>query len=277
MKENEERSRALEEEREFYSSQSQALQNSLQELTAQKQQAERELKVLAPGSSLCSGTSPHLESSLTSLHFPGQLPELSLPIRPARCRRWSHHKGKLTACHFGGASLLDTCPVQGQRPGHLVEGIRHEAGCGNFHPSLEARKPARARGDQGRFPGKMATAPQDPRPCPVLSPQAEVKVRMGLERRLREAEGALRSLEQGLSSKVRNKEKEERMRADVSHLKSKPCPLCLALSPGAQPCRGPGSGAPHRAWCAIGDPPRWRFFSRLLPAGISLARLPFGC
>lgn len=46
MKENEERSRALEEEREFYSSQSQALQNSLQELTAQKQQAEQELKVL---------------------------------------------------------------------------------------------------------------------------------------------------------------------------------------------------------------------------------------
>lgn len=45
MKENEERSRALEEEREFYSSQSQALQNSLQELTAEKQQAERELKV----------------------------------------------------------------------------------------------------------------------------------------------------------------------------------------------------------------------------------------
>ncbi|KAK2498330.1 hypothetical protein MC885_014848 [Smutsia gigantea] len=95
MKENEERSRALEEEREFYSSQSQALQNSLQELTAEKQQAERELK-------------------------------------------------------------------------------------------------------------------------------AEVKVRMDLERRLREAEGALRSLEQGLNSKVRNKEKEERMRADVSHLKTAP-------------------------------------------------------
>ncbi|XP_073098316.1 pleckstrin homology domain-containing family D member 1 isoform X1 [Manis javanica] len=95
MKENEDRSRALEEEREFYSSQSQALQNSLQELTAEKQQAERELK-------------------------------------------------------------------------------------------------------------------------------AEVKVRMDLERRLREAEGALRSLEQGLNSKVRNKEKEERMRADVSHLKTAP-------------------------------------------------------
>ncbi|NXQ74708.1 PLHD1 protein, partial [Quiscalus mexicanus] len=44
MKENEERSRALEEEREFYSSQSQALQNSLSELTAEKQQAERDLK-----------------------------------------------------------------------------------------------------------------------------------------------------------------------------------------------------------------------------------------
>lgn len=45
MKENEERSRALEEEREFYSSQSQALQNSLSELTAEKQQTERDLKV----------------------------------------------------------------------------------------------------------------------------------------------------------------------------------------------------------------------------------------
>ncbi|NWH79655.1 PLHD1 protein, partial [Piaya cayana] len=44
MKENEERSRALEEEREFYSSQSQALQNSLSELTAEKQQTERDLK-----------------------------------------------------------------------------------------------------------------------------------------------------------------------------------------------------------------------------------------
>ncbi|NXH19097.1 PLHD1 protein, partial [Bucco capensis] len=44
MKENEERSRALEEEREFYSSQSQALQNSLSELTAEKQQTEKDLK-----------------------------------------------------------------------------------------------------------------------------------------------------------------------------------------------------------------------------------------
>ncbi|XP_061236280.1 pleckstrin homology domain-containing family D member 1 isoform X1 [Neopsephotus bourkii] len=95
MKENEERSRALEEEREFYSSQSQALQNSLTELTAEKQQTERDLKV---------------------------------------------------------------------------------------------------------------------------SP-AEVKVRMDLEKRLREAEEALQSLEQGLNSLDCNKEKEEKMKADVSNLR----------------------------------------------------------
>ncbi|KAK2533259.1 Plekhd1 [Columba livia] len=94
MKENEERSRALEEEREFYSSQSQALQNSLSELTAEKQQTERDLK-------------------------------------------------------------------------------------------------------------------------------AEVKVRMDLEKRLREAEEALQSLEQGLNSLDRNKEKEEKMKADVSNLRMK--------------------------------------------------------
>lgn len=75
MKENEERSRALEEEREFYSSQSQALQNSLQELTAEKLQAERELKVLghwervvlgalpSPGGLLPSHPSPHRATS----------------------------------------------------------------------------------------------------------------------------------------------------------------------------------------------------------------------
>ncbi|NXG51124.1 PLHD1 protein, partial [Psilopogon haemacephalus] len=44
MKEKEERSQALEEEREFYSSQSQALQRSLAELSAEKQQTERDLK-----------------------------------------------------------------------------------------------------------------------------------------------------------------------------------------------------------------------------------------
>uniref|UniRef100_A0A803SXR6 Pleckstrin homology and coiled-coil domain containing D1 n=1 Tax=Anolis carolinensis TaxID=28377 RepID=A0A803SXR6_ANOCA len=92
MKENEERSRALEEEREFYSSQSRALQSSLSELTAEKQKTERDLK-------------------------------------------------------------------------------------------------------------------------------AEVKVRMDLEKRLREAEEALQSLEQGLNCKHRNKEKEEKMKADVSNLK----------------------------------------------------------
>ncbi|XP_067414234.1 pleckstrin homology domain-containing family D member 1 [Emydura macquarii macquarii] len=92
MKENEDRSRALEEERAFYSSQSQALQNSLSELTAEKLQTERDLK-------------------------------------------------------------------------------------------------------------------------------AEMKVRMDLEKRLREAEEALQSLEQGLNSLDCNKEKEEKMKTDVSNLK----------------------------------------------------------
>lgn len=99
--------------------------------------------------------------------------------------------------------------------------------------------PLEPGGDQGRLPRERTTAPQDPT-FVCLSPppsQAEVKVRMDLERRLREAEGALRSLEQGLNSKVRNKEKEERMRADVSHLKSKPRPPAPAPSARAQPPR----------------------------------------
>lgn len=68
---------------------------------------------------------------------------------------------------------------------------------------------------------------------------------MDLERRLREAEAALRSLEQGLNSKVRNKEKEERMRADVSHLKSKTLPPGLNSNPRAQ---RPPKARPSRAW-----------------------------
>lgn len=56
---------------------------------------------------------------------------------------------------------------------------------------------------------------------PFLLAQAEVKVRMDLEKRLQEAEEALQSLEQGLNCKHRNKEKEEKMKADVSNLKSK--------------------------------------------------------
>lgn len=52
-------------------------------------------------------------------------------------------------------------------------------------------------------------------------PQAEVKVRMDLEKRLREAEEALQSLEQGLNSLNCNKEKEKKMKADVSNLRSK--------------------------------------------------------
>lgn len=62
MKENEERSRALEEEREFYSSQSQALQTSLLELTAEKQQTERDLKVSPVYVTYCH---PWAQSSLT--------------------------------------------------------------------------------------------------------------------------------------------------------------------------------------------------------------------
>lgn len=72
MKENEERSRALEEEREFYSSQSQALQNSLQELTAEKQQAERELKVCKLQGP-CTLGSPHSWGSCPSPSFTATL------------------------------------------------------------------------------------------------------------------------------------------------------------------------------------------------------------
>lgn len=46
-------------------------------------------------------------------------------------------------------------------------------------------------------------------------------MRMDLEKRLQEAEEALQSLEQGLNCLYRNKEKEEKMKADVSNLKSK--------------------------------------------------------
>lgn len=67
---------------------------------------------------------------------------------------------------------------------------------------------------------------------------------MDLERRLREAEAALRSLEQGLNSKVRNKEKEERMRADVSHLKSKTLPPGPSSNPRAQ--RPPPQAQAHQ-------------------------------
>ena len=134
----------------------------------------------------------------------------------------------------------------------------------------ESRPPGQGRKTRGRMcltsirvrrpgtplePGVIREGFQGDGSCPPrphfslssLPPQAEVKVRMDLERRLREAEGALRSLEQGLNSKVRNKEKEERMRADVSHLKSKPRPRVPAPSPRARPLRegrprGAGTG-----------------------------------
>ncbi|KAM4690032.1 pleckstrin homology domain-containing family D member 1 isoform 2-T2 [Rhinophrynus dorsalis] len=49
--------------------------------------------------------------------------------------------------------------------------------------------------------------------------KVQVKIQLDLERRLREAEEALRRLELGLNSAVMNQDKEEKMRADVSHLK----------------------------------------------------------
>lgn len=89
---------------------------------------------------------------------------------------------------------------------------------------------------------------------------------MDLERRLREAEAALRSLEQGLNSKVRNKEKEERMRADVSHLKSKASLQGPALTPKLSTCKPKPTRAWNRlAWIS------WSSSFRCLPGGTSLA------
>lgn len=135
MKENEERSRALEEEREFYSSQSQALQNSLQELTVEKQQAERELKVLGYWERLVLGVGGALLTSLPSsgnfLNYPCQSDQLGVGSAAALRRSLPALCGIVT----------DTCPVQGLSPGHRVEGIRHQAERDSCHPSLEARKP----------------------------------------------------------------------------------------------------------------------------------------
>ncbi|XP_069588458.1 pleckstrin homology domain-containing family D member 1 isoform X2 [Ranitomeya imitator] len=47
----------------------------------------------------------------------------------------------------------------------------------------------------------------------------QLKVQLDLERKLHEAEEALRRLEAGLNSSILNQDKEEKMRADVSHLK----------------------------------------------------------
>ncbi|XP_073408260.1 pleckstrin homology domain-containing family D member 1 isoform X1 [Dendrobates tinctorius] len=47
----------------------------------------------------------------------------------------------------------------------------------------------------------------------------QLKIQLDLERKLHEAEEALRRLEAGLNSTILNQDKEEKMRADVSHLK----------------------------------------------------------
>ncbi|XP_053330602.1 pleckstrin homology domain-containing family D member 1 [Spea bombifrons] len=49
--------------------------------------------------------------------------------------------------------------------------------------------------------------------------KVQMKIQLDLEQRLREAEEALKRLEMGLDSAVMNRDKEEKMRADVSHLK----------------------------------------------------------
>ncbi|XP_037688367.1 pleckstrin homology domain-containing family D member 1 isoform X2 [Choloepus didactylus] len=210
MKENEERSRALEEEREFYSSQSQALQNSLQELTAEKQQAERELKVLARacwGPSWAQGASP-LHRPLPCLHSTGML-SASLPRRQVQAMEPPSGRAGSPVLQWG---VADRHPL-GARAEYRPFGGRGKPWREDVVASIQVQWWS------GKAPQGVAAAPQDPASLSPFSLQAEVKVRMDLERRLREAEGALRSLEQGLNSKVRNKEKEERMRADVSHLK----------------------------------------------------------
>lgn len=112
MKENEARSRALEEEREFYSSQSQALQNSLQELTAEKQQAEQELRVrgcLPPSQ----GTGP----LLTLCKVPSDLGALGKQV-PSRGDGGGATGGEAVSLGTDGCWLSAT-----------------EAGSSNFHPS----------------------------------------------------------------------------------------------------------------------------------------------
>lgn len=50
--------------------------------------------------------------------------------------------------------------------------------------------------------------------------QAEIESRMELERRLKEAEEALQNLEKGLNSLERSKERDEKMKGDVTQLRS---------------------------------------------------------
>lgn len=54
----------------------------------------------------------------------------------------------------------------------------------------------------------------------VCECQAEMESRVELERRLKLAEEALQDLEQGLNTIERTRERDERMKGDVSHLRS---------------------------------------------------------
>lgn len=56
--------------------------------------------------------------------------------------------------------------------------------------------------------------------CFCCAPQAEIESRVELERRLKQAEEALQDLEKGLNSLERTKERDEKMKGDVTHLRS---------------------------------------------------------
>lgn len=72
LQENEQRAKVLQQEREYYSSQARALQQSLSQLTVDKQQTEAELKVTQHDSAALFA----LHSKETQSQFKGQLPAL---------------------------------------------------------------------------------------------------------------------------------------------------------------------------------------------------------
>ena len=51
-------------------------------------------------------------------------------------------------------------------------------------------------------------------------PQAEIESRVALEKRLKQAEEALQDLEEGLDSLERTKETDQKMKGDVTELRS---------------------------------------------------------
>lgn len=66
--------------------------------------------------------------------------------------------------------------------------------------------------------------------------QAEIESRVELEKRLKQAEEALQDLEKGLNSVERTKERDEKMKGDVSHLRSECTLWYTSLSVDVTPC-----------------------------------------